>query len=250
MDDAGFFDRRALRALALARRAEYARSRPFAHVVVDGFLPAERALALATSFPPPEHPGWKRRDHAEQSARLGQLQRTNFEGVASVIRATLAELCGMAFLDFLETLTGVPGLIADPHFVGAGLHCTLPGGHLAIHSDFDRDRRRHLARALTVILYLGERWDPAWGGALELHPDGEGEVVRIDPLPNRLVVMEHGERHWHGHPHPLACPAGEARRSIAAYYYVVDPIPTQRDAHGAIWRETSVVADAADESGT
>lgn len=236
LDDEGFFDRKALRALALVHRDAYARGRPYPHVVVDDFLPAASARRLAEAFPSPAHPGWKRRDHAEQAARLGQLQRTNFEGVATPVRRMLGELCGMAFLDFLETLTGREGLIADPHFVGAGLHCTLPGGHLAIHSDFDRDRRRHLARALTVILYLPRRWEHEWGGALELHPDGEGAVVSIDPLPNRLVVMEHGPRNWHGHPAPLACPEGEARASVAAYFYVVDSIPDESHAHGAIWR--------------
>ena len=60
----------------------------------------------------------------------------------------------MAFLDFLGALTGVEGLIADPHFRGAGLSLTLPGGHLALHADFNRDRTRHLERKLTVLYYL------------------------------------------------------------------------------------------------
>ncbi len=236
VDPDGFFDRKALRALGRAHRDAYQSARPFPHVVIDGFLPPRHAAALAEGFPPPEHPGWKRRDHAEQSARLGQLQRSNFEGVGAGLRGTLAELNGMAFLDFLEALTGAPGLIPDPHFVGAGLHCTLAGGHLGLHVDFDRDRRRHLARALTVLLYVPLRWQVEWGGALELHPDGEGEAVHIAPLPNRLVVMEHGERHWHGHPAPLACPEGERRQSIAAYYYRAFATEADEHAHGAIWK--------------
>src|SRR5690606_34192648 len=132
---------------------------------------------LAGAFPPPTHPGWKRRDYREQSGRLGQLQRTNFAGVDASLRRCLADFCGMAFLDFLETLTGVTGLLPDPHFVGAGLHCTLPGGHLAMHVDFNRDRRRRLSRALTAILYLPPTWHEAWGGGLELARGEAGAPV-------------------------------------------------------------------------
>jgi len=199
---------------------------------MDEFLPPSVAEAVADAFPTPDHPGWKRRDHAEQ-ARLGQLQRTGFADVAPLVRHVLNELCGMAFLDFLGALTGIDGLIADPHFSGAGPSITLPGGHLALHADFNRDRRRHLARAVTAILYVGKDWNPAWGGNLELWDPARTTHIEIAPTPNRLVVFAHGDDYWHGHPAPLVCPEGRYRASIASYYYVVgEPgVP----AHPAIW---------------
>src|SRR6476469_7552345 len=103
--DAGpsfFFDRKALRALGLATRDAYRAARPYPHAVFDGFLGKPIAAVLAAAFPSADHPGWMRRDHAEQSARLGQLQRTGFDGVDARLRHLLAELTGMAFLDFLE----------------------------------------------------------------------------------------------------------------------------------------------------
>ncbi len=202
----------------------------------DGFLGESHALALAQHFPGPEHGGWMRRDYREQAARMGQLQRTGFESVAPVVRHFLSELCGMAFLDFLAALTGNDGLIADPHFRGAGPSLTLPGGHLALHADFNRDRTRHLERQLTVIYYLGQDWQPAWGGALELWDESRSHCEASHlPLLDRLVVMDHGDTYWHGHPHPLACPEGRFRASIAAYYYVAAPSAAEEDSHGAIW---------------
>jgi hypothetical protein len=136
-DGPGFFlDRPALRALGTASRERYATARPYPHAVFDGFLGDALAEALAARFPRPDHPGWKRRDYAEQS-RLSQLQRTGFDGVAPSIRHLLAELQGMAFLDFLGALTGIEGLIGDPHYGGGGPQLTLPGGHLALHADFN-----------------------------------------------------------------------------------------------------------------
>jgi hypothetical protein len=233
-----FLDRRALEALGRRHRDAYASARPFPHAVFDGFLAAELARDLAAAFPTPAHPGWKRREHAEQE-RLGALSRTGFAGVAPVVRHVLGELCGMAFLDFLGALTGEEGLIADPHFSGAGPSITLPGGHLALHADFNRDRRRHLARSATVILYVGDGgapgWDRAWGGDLELWDRERTQCeVRIAPLPNRLVVLAHGDDFWHGHPSPLACPPERYRASIASYYYVAGG--KDEDAHPAIWR--------------
>lgn len=233
VDVDGFFDRDALRALGRASRARYADATPFPHAVFDSFLPDDLAGRLALDFPGPDHPAYRARDHVEQK-RLAQLQRGGFVGVAPSIRRLLAELCGMAFLDFLAELTGVKGLIADPHFRGAGPLLTEPGGHLAVHVDFDRDRTRRLARAVTTLLYLPVGWDASWGGELELHPDGEGEPVRIEPIRNRLVVLAHGETHWHGQPNPVAAEARSPRAVIASYYYVVSD--DEREGHSAIWR--------------
>jgi len=231
-----FLDRKGLRALALARRDEYRDARPYPNVAFDDFLGRSLALALAERFPGPDHEGWMRRDYREQSARLGQLQRSGFEGVDPAVRHLLAELSGMAFLDFLGALTGIEGLIPDAHFRGAGLSLTLPGGHLALHADFNRDRTRHLERKLTVLYYLGKDWQPEWGGALELwdEPRTRCEASFL-PVLDRLVVMAHGDTYWHGHPAPLACPEGRYRATVSAYYYVAAPSPDEDAAHGAIW---------------
>ena len=236
-----FFDRHRLRELAGERREAYREALPYPHAVFDDFLGSDVAVALEGAFPGPDHPGWMRRDYREQSARLGQLQRTGFEGVDAGVRHLLAELSGMAFLDFLSALTGIEGLIPDAHFRGAGLSLTLPGGHLALHADFNRDRTRHLERKVTVLYYLGGDWKPEWGGALELWDEQRTRcVASYLPLLDRLVVMAHGDVYWHGQPSPLACPEGRFRASVAAYYYVAAPSPNEEEAHGAIWAQPLV----------
>ena len=232
---AWFLERKRLKALGLEQRERYRSAAPFPHAVFDGFLGDPCARELANHFPGPDHRGWMRRDYREQAARMGQLQRSGFEGVAPALRHLLAELQGMAFLDFLGALTGNDGLIADPHYRGAGPSLTLPGGHLALHADFNRDRTRHLERKLTAIYYLGMDWQPDWGGALELWDEARTRcAASYLPLGDRLIVMDHGDTFWHGHPLPLACPEGRFRASVAAYYYVA-AAPEEEDSHGAIW---------------
>lgn len=235
--DAWSFDRDALVARGRAERAAYAGAAPYPHVVIDGLLGADLAAALAAAFPRPDHPHWKRRDYAEQAGRLSQLARSAFDDVAPAIRGLLAELCGLAFLDFLGALTDRRDLIADPHFIGAGPLATLPGGHLALHADFNRDSARHLDRVLTALYYLPRAWDASWGGELELWDRARTRCEHaIAPVPDRLVVMAHGDDHWHGHPAPLRCPPGHFRAVVAAYYYAARPTPGEdAEAHGAIW---------------
>ena len=76
------------------------------------------ASSLAGVFPGAADAHWKRRVHAEQAARLGQLQRKAFEGVHGALRHLLAEFSSMSFIDFLETLTKFDaillGAIGDP----------------------------------------------------------------------------------------------------------------------------------------
>lgn len=230
-----FLDRASLIERARALAPSYAAAHPHPHVVLDGFFGDAQARALAQVFPGPNDARWKYRDFAQQR-RYGQLQQRGFIDVPPMLRHALNELNSMAFLDFLEALTGQAGLIPDPHFVGAGLHLTPPGGHLEVHADFDRDRRRGLRRTLTAIVYLNADWDDAWGGALELWDHQATHAERsITPRLDRLIVMAHGDTHFHGHPAPLACPPDRFRASLAAYYYVVDGLH-DAPAHGAIWR--------------
>lgn len=230
-----FLDGAALKPRARALATAYRDAQPHPHAVLDGLFGDDVARALAAAFPGPSDARWKTVDYPEQK-RLGHLQRHGFTDVPPALRHALNELNGQAFLDALEALTGVEGLIGDAHFKGAGLHLTPPGGFLEVHADFDRDGRRALQRVLTAIYFLTPDWDEAWGGHLELwSPDAKACVSRIAPKLDRLVVMAHGDTNWHGHPSPLACPPHRFRASIAAYFYVVSPRP-ELPAHGALWR--------------
>jgi len=55
----------------------------------------------------------------------------------------------------LEALTGIRELVFDPELEGGGLHQTLPGGFLNIHTDFlTHNKRRHWSRQVNLLIYL------------------------------------------------------------------------------------------------
>ena len=67
-------------------------------------------------------------------------------------------------IQFLETLTGIDGVIPDPYFVGGGLHQIKPGGHLEVHADFNRHTKLKLDRRINLLLYLNKDWKDEYGG--------------------------------------------------------------------------------------
>lgn len=233
-----FFDPESLLPLAKARSAEFRRAEPFPHVVIDEILPSRVADEIARDFPTPSCRSFQLAENAFQRNKLSGAQKSCFRGVAPSIRHLLNELNGKVFLDFLETLTGIEGLIPDPHFEGGALHQILPGGRLAVHADFNRDLRRRLHRRLNVLLYLNPEWRPEYGGDLELWDRRmERCQARIAPLLNRCVIFQTSSTSYHGHPEPLACPEKRTRNSLAIYYYSTNPGPEETVPHGTLWKQ-------------
>jgi hypothetical protein len=228
------------RLTALARRhaASFASAEPFPHVVIDDFLDPELAQHLAAALPPSSAPGW---DRYEDRGRTQKLAMVDEAVMPRPVRATLWALNSGPSIRFLEQLTGITGLVPDPHLVGGGIHRIERGGFLDVHADFNRHHAISLDRRLNLLLYLNPEWDPAWGGDLELWDRSGRCVHKIAPLMNRCVVFATTDDALHGHPLPLDCPPGRARCSLALYYYTNGRPAAERSAP----HSTLYVGDAA-----
>ena len=124
------------------------------------------------------------------------------------------------FLTVLSAITGITNLISDMNFEGGGLHNTTRGGHLEIHADFNKHSLNGLDRRINVLLYLNKQWREEYGGHLELWDrDMTRCHSRLLPVFNRCVIFGTTDYTYHGHPHPLTCPEGTSRKSIALYYF-------------------------------
>jgi hypothetical protein len=223
-----------LMALAEELRVSYRNADPFPHATIDNFLPEEALRLVARSFPQPREIKWHEFDNPRQR-KLAVEDETLIEGNA---RWLLYQLNSSVFLRFLESLTGITGLISDPYFTGGGLHQIERGGYLKIHADFNRHPTFNLDRRLNLLLYLNENWREEYGGHLELW-DKEIQhcVRRILPIFNRCVIFDTTDVSFHGHPEALACPAGMTRRSLALYYYSNGrPAEESSSEHGTLVR--------------
>jgi len=209
-------DAEKLLALGRANAALYAQATPFAHVRLDGVFEPAVLDRILDEFPGARAIEWI--DFKSENDK--KLASRDEKQLGPLTRSFIHALNSAPFISFLEALTGIEGLIPDPHLEGGGLHQILPGGFLKIHADFNRYERLKLDRRLNVLIYLNKDWEDAWGGHLELwSKDMKTCVEKIAPVFNRMVVFSTTDTAFHGHPEPLKCPEGRSRKSIAMYYY-------------------------------
>ncbi|CAM3909013.1 hypothetical protein VA7868_01142 [Vibrio aerogenes CECT 7868] len=216
-----------LETLGSAHHEAYNQAEPFRHIVLDHFLPEKEAKAALKAFPKPTSDiwlDWTKRDTVHQPKKQGIGHASRLKGVDPDLLTLLHAFNAYPFLNFLEKLTGIKGLLPDPYFNGGGLHQILSGGKLAVHTDFNHLESLNIYRRLNVIFYLNQDWKDSYNGHLELwDKHGKTCVKSVAPRFNRLVVFNTDKGSLHGHPKPLSTPDGVTRKSIALYYYTASP---------------------------
>jgi Rps23 Pro-64 3,4-dihydroxylase Tpa1-like proline 4-hydroxylase len=220
--------------LVLTHRLDYAQAAPFPHVVIDDFLPPALLKSVLHEFPQVNSVQWQTFENSAEK----KLASTHELQMGELTRFLLYQLNSSTFLTFLEQLTGIDGLIPDPHFVGGGLHQIERGGYLKMHVDFNRYDRLKLDRRLNLLIYLNQDWSDAYGGHLELWDQAMTHCgKKILPIFNRCVIFSTTDSSYHGHPEPLTCPEDMTRKSLALYYYSNGrPVSEMGSAHSTIFR--------------
>jgi hypothetical protein len=211
-----FFSPEKLQQLAINHREAYKTAQPFAHIVLDGLLPDHVLEPVLTEFPGPELPEW----HKFNNPREKKLACQDENQMGPHTRHLISQLNSATFLNFIEVMTGIEGLVPDPYLHGGGLHQIMRGGHLNIHADFNWHRKMKLERRLNLLLYLNKEWNEEYGGHLELWDKSMKKCEKkILPVFNRCVIFNTTDTAYHGHPEPLTCPENRSRKSLALYYY-------------------------------
>lgn len=247
----GFIGIDRLRASLPANREEYAAAQPFPHIVLDDVLNDEAFAAAVAEFPGTDDPFWRGYLHVNET----KYSNTVPDSWGPTLAGVAKEFCGPEFVAWLEELTGISNLMPDWSMDGGGLHQTLRGGHLNIHADFSTHHvHENWARRVNILLYLNEEWPEEWGGQLELwDPAMTAKQATVTPAGNRMLVFTTSLDSFHGHPDPLTCPPGMARRSMALYYFTEEDSAVRRSTNYrarpqdgakkvAIWADRSALA--------
>lgn len=233
-----YFDPVQLIGMGHANHETYLEAFPFPHIILDNLLPPKVATRALEDFPGPDCEYYQQPDNENQVFKLGRLQDQYFKGIPDRLRHLLYEFNSKTFIDFLEVLTGIKALVPDPHYHGGALHQILAGGKLDVHADYNKDVRTGLDRRINVLLYLNKNWHDEYGGHLELwDKDMQACQQKIAPIFNRCVIFNTTSESYHGHPTPLSCPEGMARKSLALYYYTNGrPEHENKESHNTIWK--------------
>ena len=229
--------------LGRTHASKFRRAHPYPHVAIDNFLPPEFLREVCAEYP--EQPEAQIRKNATWDCTHSTGTRNKcstelsgaMDGQGKAVwrspysRALFSMLLGPDFVDFLETLTGIEGLISDNAFQGSGFDQTLPGGALGVHTDFHYHKNLALTRRVNTFVYCNQDWKEEYGGHLELwsatsatmhspRPRPDRMERRYLPSFNRFFVFATGDHSFHGHPMPLnTSSVGRNRRSVAMYYY-------------------------------
>ncbi|MDX8353094.1 2OG-Fe(II) oxygenase [Cognatiyoonia sp. IB215182] len=201
--------------LGVSLAADYQSKKPYHYTSVDNFLPEEvitrvREEALQMGDKPAEN----------MSANENLKTSFNPDRMPKYSKAVFHALNSRPFIQFLEQMSGIKGLIPDPYYGGGGIHRTNTTGYLDIHADFNHHQIMNLERRLNVLIYLNPDWKEEYGGSFEIWTDDMSEKVdSFVPIMNRMCCFSTGANTMHGNPEPVNHPDGEPRLSIALYYY-------------------------------
>jgi len=183
-------------------------------IIIDDLLYQQKRQQIFDGFPNDSWPEW---NNVEDSLQSKKLSCERIEVFPSNLGLLVNELHSSPVLRFLESLTGINGLMPDPHLWGGGLHVTQPGGYLWPHTDFLQGQTINLMRVLNLILYVHSQWEAEMGGYFQ----GWNEatlVQSIIPKPGRCVIFKTDEHSIHGVSQVIG---SLPRRSIALFYYAV-----------------------------
>ncbi len=204
----------------------YMDARPYPHLVIDDFLEHTALTKAIEEFPPLDTARWNNYLHTNER----KFSNTDPTTWGPTLHEILDQLNSPRFVEFVGRLIGVEGLIADPSLEGGGLHQSTRGGFLNIHADFTvHPHNRKWQRRANILLYLNDEWKPEYGGDLELWSADMKECVeKVAPVANRVLIFTTDGTSFHGHPDPMLCPEGVARRSLALYYFTLEEDPVVR----------------------
>ena len=221
--------------------AAYQAAKPYNHICIDNFLPVAVLEKVETDLRalPDSESSFNRDQERLKTAyspdRLPVYTKSLFQALNS-----------RPFLFFLETLTGIKGLIPDPYFLGAGIHRVANGGHLDIHADFNLHGPMQIERRLNVLIYLNRDWREEWGGSFEVWDKAmTKKEASFVPIFNRMVCFSTASDTFHGNPQPVNHPDGVPRLSIALYYYTATWGP-HRKSHTTLFRPRPGTVDKPD----
>lgn len=198
---------------------------PTRNLVIDNFLPKDLALDLNNECGSLPSDLWT--TFTRNSSHMKECRKLDYMPVG---RRFVEEMTSSSTITWLERVTGITGLIPDPHIVGAGYSKSYSGDTLQVHNDFNWNNELRVHRALSVILYLTPEWNSIWGGGLDFYDTNRKNVVKtVDCLFNRLLMWEYSPRNFHGYTTPLSCPMDVTRNTMRLFYYVSNSTYNEND---------------------
>ena len=202
---------------------DFQKGQPYAHCVVDNFVPESLASQLESEFLAYDSPKW-----FVYKNKIEDKKALNDWNVFPSATYKFFQYLNTA--EFVNLLSGLANakLYSDQGLHGGGWHMHGPGGNLNPHLDYSIHPKLGLQRKLNIIVYISSALKEEHGGHLGLwaHDPATNRpgklVTEIQPKFRRAVIFDTTQNSWHGMSRPLTQPDGIYRKSLATYF-LCDP---------------------------
>lgn len=142
---------------------QFLNAAPFPSICIDNFLNNEFALELSRSYPNFKNAQGLGFEFSTVNEKK-KVQITDPKKFPEPVHRLHKELSSSAFLEAMQTMSGIDNLQFDQEFSGGGMHMTNSEGILDVHVDFNYSEKLNLYRRLNILIYLNEKWEDDWGG--------------------------------------------------------------------------------------
>jgi Rps23 Pro-64 3,4-dihydroxylase Tpa1-like proline 4-hydroxylase len=183
---------------------------------IDDLLPESIALKIAEVFPQPN-----------QMVLKKSLREDKYVAAQMNLYHPLLEEIIFAFQDervvkIIGEICGIKNPIPDENLYAGGISMMGKKQFLNPHLDNSHDKDRNLWRVLNLLYYVTPEWLEAYGGNLELWPNGlSHNQITIHSKFNRLAVMETHNSSLHS-VSPIVFDG--YRRCVSNYYFAHSPL--------------------------
>jgi Rps23 Pro-64 3,4-dihydroxylase Tpa1-like proline 4-hydroxylase len=195
----------------------------FAHAVIDNFLDEETCLKLYEECISAPKGGWTVFTRA--GSRMEEFN--DLISCPTAHQVTYEIMHSGEMLYDLEQMTGISGLLPDPHLVGAGYSIFRNGSFLSSHYDFNWNDRLRLHRKLTSLLFITPGWKEKWGGHHELWTGSldkdktSKKVYSHSPLFNRFFIDENVKKGPYHAVSKINCSDDVVGRCAIRFFYYI-----------------------------
>lgn len=203
---------------------EFQSADPFPNLSIDNFFQQQFLRQLIAEFPDMG----EEQDLAEGSKKPAKKVPNRAIPDVSKFPPAYVQLDQLMsdpnFLDMISSVTGVPGLVYDPKYLGGGIKISYNGAQLPRHIDFNYHQAdRTLLRCLNILFYFNDNWKEEWGGNIQVHrvPSSAGDnslSKSYAPISGRMFMFETSKISYHAFD-PISAPMDVGRRSFGVYFY-------------------------------
>lgn len=185
---------------------------PFPHYVIDNFIPPEIFKKLSDQDTGLELP------YIDRNLSDIEKNKTVSHYTTNALEQYAYEL--LTGRDMLDTLRGDllnNTLLSSNQFpLQYCFHKSYRGAKLGCH--LDQSELAGKVHILNAIYYCHQEWYSSWGGYTLLYDKWGNEVRKIEPRPNRLLLLFNDSNSFHGCSE-VFCPSDSVRKSIYVGYY-------------------------------